>query len=263
MILASNGIIASSISGIDADYLAFYNRVIAAGGSLTTTEQTATLQLVLDLKSNNIWTSMKAIYPMVGASAAACAQNLKSSSFTGTFSSGWTFASTGATPNGSSAYMETYFNTSTDIGTNTGCLGYYSRTNNGPQNMVEMGALATNYFFMHVCLSNTFYIMPNTPAAVGYIAVTNTDSSGFYQGFRTGATTIGGKKNATSYSSSIAYASVNLSVYIGARHVAAGGEYYTNRQCAYAYMGDSLTDTQAGNYYTLVQAFQTSLSRQV
>jgi hypothetical protein len=25
-----------------------------------------------------IWTSMKAIYPMVGASAAACAQNLKS-----------------------------------------------------------------------------------------------------------------------------------------------------------------------------------------
>ena len=54
---------------------------------------------------------MKAIYPMVGASAAACAQNLKSSSFTGTFTSGWTFASSGVTPNGTSAYFNTYINT--------------------------------------------------------------------------------------------------------------------------------------------------------
>jgi len=38
MILASHGIIASSISGVDADWLAYYNRVIAAGGSLTTTD---------------------------------------------------------------------------------------------------------------------------------------------------------------------------------------------------------------------------------
>ena len=62
------------------------------------------------MKSAGIWTPMKAIYPMVGASAAACAQNLKSSSFTGTFTSGWTFASTGVTPNGTSAYFNTGFN---------------------------------------------------------------------------------------------------------------------------------------------------------
>jgi hypothetical protein len=61
---------------------------------------------------------MKAIYPMVGASAAACAQNLKSSSFTGTFSSGWTFASTGVTPNGTSAYMDTTFLPSTSFTNN-------------------------------------------------------------------------------------------------------------------------------------------------
>lgn len=264
MILASNGILASSIqSGGDADYVAFYNRVIAAGGSLTSTEQSATLQLVLDLKSYGIWANMKAIYPMVGASAAACAQNLKSSSFTGTFTSGWTFASTGATPNGTSAYMETYFNSSTDSSTNSGCLGYYSRTNNGSQNMVEMGALATNYFFMHVCLGNTFYIMPNTQAAIGYIAVPNTNSSGFYQGYRTGSTAIEGRRNSTSYSGSVAFGSVNLSVWLGTRHVASGGEFYTNRECAFAYLGDSLTGSQASNYYTAVQAFQTTIGRQV
>jgi hypothetical protein len=71
--------------GYDSDAQAFFDRVTTASGSLSTTEQAAVNQLVLDLKANSIWTPMKAIYPMVGASAAACAQNLKSSSFTGTF----------------------------------------------------------------------------------------------------------------------------------------------------------------------------------
>ena len=99
MILASHGIIASQIASFDADAGAFFGRVTTAGGSLSLTEKQAVNQLVLDLKANSLWTPMKAIYPMVGASAAACAQNLKSSCFTGTFSSGWTFASGGITGN--------------------------------------------------------------------------------------------------------------------------------------------------------------------
>jgi FMN-dependent NADH-azoreductase len=76
---------AAAAGGFDADAQAFFDRVTTAGGTLSTTEKNATNQLVLDMKSAGIWSSMKAIYPMVGASAAACAQNLKSSSFTGTF----------------------------------------------------------------------------------------------------------------------------------------------------------------------------------
>ena len=107
MILASNGIIASQIASFDADALAFFSRVTTAGGSLSTTEKSAVNQLVLDLKSYSIWTKMKAIYPMVGASAAACAQNLVSSSFTGTFSGGGTYASTGIIGNGINNYLNT------------------------------------------------------------------------------------------------------------------------------------------------------------
>ena len=85
----------TNISGggaFDSDAQAYFDRVSTAGGTLSTTEKNAVNQLVIDLKANSLWTPMKAIYPMVGASAAACAQNLKSSSFTGAFSSGWTFA---------------------------------------------------------------------------------------------------------------------------------------------------------------------------
>jgi hypothetical protein len=115
--------------GVDEDAVAFFGRVYTAGGSLTYTEVTATQQLVADMKAASIWTPMKAIYPMVGASAAACAQNLKSSSFTGTFTSGWTFASTGVTPNGTSAYMDTAMNQSTNLSNDSVSLCYYSRTN--------------------------------------------------------------------------------------------------------------------------------------
>ena len=129
--------------------------------------------------------------------------------------------------------------------------------------MSEMGSLSTNYFFMHVCISNQLVLVPNTPPIVGYIYVSNTNSSGFFQTYRTGASTTGGRRNATSYTASIAYAAPNLQVYIGARNETSGAAYFSNRQCALSYLGDSINDTQASNFYTAVQTFQTSLSRQV
>jgi hypothetical protein len=83
---------------------------------------------------------MKAIYPMVGASAAACAQNLKSASFTGTFTSGWTFASTGATPNGTSAFMNTTLTPSVSLAANNIHLSYYSRTQSASIQNSTMGS---------------------------------------------------------------------------------------------------------------------------
>jgi len=65
-----------SASPSDGDAQAFIFRVEAAGGTLTTTEKNSINTLVVRLKAANIWTKLLAVYPMVGASAAACAQNL-------------------------------------------------------------------------------------------------------------------------------------------------------------------------------------------
>ena len=40
-------------------------------------------------------------------------------------------------------------------------------------------------------------------------------------------------------------------------------EFYTNAECAFASIGDGLSDAEAANFYTAVQAFQTTLNRQV
>jgi hypothetical protein len=248
----------------DADAEAFFDRVTAAGGTLSTTEKDATNQLVLDLKANSLWTPIKAIYPMVGSSAAACAQNLKSSSFTGTFTSGWTFASTGVTGNGTSAYFDTNVNENTTMTLNNIHISHYSRTNNTSA-VCDIGLLDTN---VTVGTHTITY-------SSGNAAVRNTDISG---GFTATSSTAGMFINSRSsfietkyfYNSSlfntITSASVqksNLNYFLGARNNSNTAALFSNRQYAFASIGDGLTDTQASNFYTAVQAFQTTLSRNV
>jgi hypothetical protein len=267
MILATHGIIGSG-AAFDADAVAFFNRVTTAGGTLSTTEKQAVNQLVLDLKANSLWTPMKAIYPMVGASSAACAQNLKSSSFTGTFTSGWTFASTGVTPNGTSAYMETGFIASANLTKGSGHLSYYSRT------QTDVG------------LAGNASTMGNNDGGRGRMVLRRPDNSCFME---CGTNGVDSRRYSTTDSRCFAVANVisnqNVDYFrnaikqtsleanttgqgwatgvmtIGAGWVSAG--QYDNKQCGFASIGDGLTDTQASNFYTAVQAFQTTLSRQV
>jgi hypothetical protein len=262
MILASNGIIASSISGVDADYLAFYNRVIAAGGSLNATEQSATNQLVLSLKANGIWNSCLAIYPMVGASAAACAQNLKSSSFTGVFTSGWTFASTGATPNGTSAYMNTNFNPNGILTTSSGHYTYYSRTNVNGLHSELGGDSSGNQHSLNI-YSGEFY--PVYKALAGaFLSIVVANSQGFWLVNRNSATNTQGFRNGSQLINGAQTAGVpNANIYIGALNNNGTPIQFTTKQCAFSSIGDGMTNTQASNYYTVVQSFQTSLSRNV
>lgn len=253
MILATHGVIASQIASFDADAVAFFNRVTTAGGSLSTTEKQAVNQLVLDLKANSLWTPMKAIYPMVGASAAACAQNLKSASFTGTFSSGWTFASTGVTGNGTSAFFDTTLNPN---GFTSFHQSYYSRTTNTTGR--DMGIEGYDII---ISLGGTFY----GRFGASNVITGNGDSKGFY--INTESSTLSHKafKNGTQLGTTQTFGGAypNFKNYIGAISVANVATYFTVRQCAFASMGDGLTDTQASNFYTAVNSFQVSLSRNV
>lgn len=274
MILATHGIVGSQIVQVDADWLAYYNRVITAGGLLSTTEQTATQKLVKDLKDYGIWTKMKAIYPMVGASAAACAQNLKSLSFTGTFTSNWTFASSGITPNGTSDFMNTGLNASTNLTTNNVHLSFYSNINQSKTGFpVDIGAnnspssLPTdNYLQLAVRRSTGAVFEANRYTSGIAVSFSTSDSRGLTLGSRTTNTSNKIYKNgtlqATATSDNLSV-NPNLNIYIGATNQANTAGNFSNITCAFASIGDGLTDTEAGNFYTLVQAFQTTLSRNV
>jgi len=262
------GLIGSQeVSDTDADAQAFFDRVTAAGGSLSATEKTAVNTLVVQMKLDGTWTPMKAIYPMVGASAAACAQNLKSSSFTGTFTSGWTFASTGVTPNGTSAYMDTTLIPSVSIASQDSThLSYYASTNvkNSAFNIGVRGANVIDLFIGARFDSTNSYNNVNTQTVTtrsetsnvnGFIAVSRINSSTFkyYKGNSVNQT----------YSISSTGLPNTHPIWIGALNLQGVVFRPDNARISFASIGDGLTDTEESNLYTAVQAFQTTLSRQV
>ena len=251
----------------DPDAQAFFNRVTTAGGTLSATEQTAVNQLVLDMKSYGIWSAMKAIYPMVGATAAACAQNLKSSSFTGTFTSGWTFASTGATPNGTSAYMNTALTPSVSLNTTNFSLSYYSRTNSNASTTVyptDIGSFSSSSSVITVNLYRPSLSPQNSGGGYRLEVGASVLASSKYYGIVSRTTNslqklfINNSLSATDTTLDTG-TRPSIPIYLG---VANGLPNYADRQCAFAHIGDGLTDTEASNLYTAVQAFQTTLSRQ-
>jgi hypothetical protein len=248
----------------DTDAQSFFDRVTAAGGLLSLTEKTATNQLVLDLKANSLWTPMKAIYPMVGASAAACAQNLKSSSFTGTFSTGWTFASTGVTPNGSSAYFDTTLVPNTDLTLTSGHMSFYSRSNNntGVYDMAAVGG-ATEQNLITRYSNNQFYACYGNTAQV--LSTANTSSLGLFVTNRNSATNTTAYKNGSLVMNGTQTSLLSTSkIFIGAAGTSGGtATGFGTKETAFNSIGDGLLDAQASAFYSVVQSFQVALSRSV
>lgn len=239
----------------DPDAQAFFDRVTTAGGTLTTTEKNATNQLVLDMKSAGIWSAMRAVYPMVGASAAACAQNLVSSSFTGTFNGGWTFASTGVTGNGVNNYMETNLNMSAQLPTGAN-IGFYGRTNHTGASTYPLawGAVVPPIFLY---LGGPQY----QDSYLGTTA-TNLGNSSGYLGFFQRSATLGANNRRLNAidkgTNGQNYTAANTTMVLGYINTDT-----TNSEIAFFSIGDYITTTQQDTFYTAVQAFQTTLSRQV
>lgn len=269
MIRATIGIFSQGGVSFDADAQAFFDRVTTDGGSLSNTEKTAVNQLVLDMKDDGIWTKMKAIYPMVGASAAACSQNLKSSSFTGVFNGGWTFASTGVTPNGTSAYMDTGLNTSTNLTKTSAHLSAYIRTNSTVGSPYDMGN-STNFG----ATIDPTYLISRYPGNDAYFGIadpsyaTSVDSSnslGFWCGATNGSSTQTLYKNGSSIKTGTAGIGnlANNNIYIAAHNGGGTAQLFSNKENAFASIGDGLTDLEAGYFYTAVNDFQVTLSRNV
>jgi len=252
----------------DTDAQAFFDRVTAAGGTLSDTEKNAVNILTLALKSAGIWTLMKAIYPMVGASAAACAQNLKSSSFTGTFTSGWTYSSNGVTPNGTNAYMNTGLNpVAQSLTSGDSHLSYYARTSATTSDPAEIANFSDS--------SNAFVLQSKTGVtnryfySVGFAAsrVVSTAPTGLLNGSAIANTRRDLYVNGVSVANNITTDTAtlgNYSLFIGGANLSGTTSgSFTNSQCAFASIGNGLTSSQASDLYSNVQAFQTSLSRNV
>jgi hypothetical protein len=252
----------------DPDAQAFVDRVFAAGGSVTSTEANAVNTLTIGLKASGIWSLMKVIYPFVGASAASCAQNLKSSSFTGTFVNPWTFTSAGIQQFGTS-HMNTNFNNQANwTSTSNGSMGFVSATNETGTTVVDMGvspnllnlndasAICANYNGTYFAAINCTSIVPGVanPSTIGFFVTSRLNSSTFSK-YKRGSSTI----NLTN--TDPIGANTNTSIYLSAGNQANNALFFSKKLYNFCFIGDGLTQTQVDDYWTLLQTFNSSLGR--
>lgn len=246
-------------AAVDPDAQAF----ITAAAITDPTQQSAINTLVVDLKGYSIWTKFKAIYPIVGGSASSHAVNLKTpGTYNMSFATGVTHSSTGMI-SGGAGYADTNLSQSL-LSQNSTHLSFYSRTNLNT-NQAEIGINGPVYNLMQIRVSGTGYYLINTG---GLPTAAETDSRGFFIGNRQASNDIDAWKNGVKILNGTTASGVvvNGNLFILAYNNIQGGggaAAVSTKQCAFASIGDGLTDTDAANFYTAVQAFQTTLSRQV
>jgi len=229
----------------------------------------AVCTLTTSLKNNGLWTKLSAIYPMVGGSPFSHKFNLKNpadtnAAFRLSFVGGLTHNSNGITGNGVNAWADTFLN-HLSLPTNSNHISSYSRTNI-IQSSVEIGTMG----------SANPTITPGIHHSSGYTVIgaffrnnynsfastVNLNSTGFYLSTRTATNLSKLYKNGLSIATLTGSVTTTFSETFNILGIGYG-RYLSSRNLAFASIGTGLTDTEATNFYNIVQTFQTTLNRQV
>lgn len=257
----------------DPDAQSFFT----AAGITDTNQKTAVNQLVLDLKSYGIWEKYSVIYPFVGGSSSTCSYNLKTpSSYQISFYGGWTWNSNGIT-SGVNSYGDTGFSPYSGFNSDTDYqYSIYSRTVGDSNDFFTLDFTGCDEYGYISSIHNLYIRSSNQlqfyDVDGGYNTRTysSTDGSGLYTISRTNSTNYVAYRNGTAMtltgftSSGAGSRPVGNVVITGINDPCAGiSALGTIKNYAFWAMGNGLTSIESSNLYTAVQAFQTTLGRQV
>jgi hypothetical protein len=271
---AANTWLRAALSTWDSDATAF----LTAAGITDATQSSAIGTLVGSLKSAGVWSKMRAIYPFIGGTASTHKWNLKDprdldAAYRLAFSGNWTHSATGVTPDGSTAYANTFAVPSTFFSDYTGAYGLYLRTNPASSTgyRVDMGAQffsdpTSNRFLQHIGSTdgNSYYDWRNrvtvatstVGSVIGFHVVSRTSTS-LMTVYRNGNSVASGT------SSDITTDLPNRALYIGAQNHSDGPSLHSNREQSFVFLSESLSGSEVTAVNAAVQAFQTALGRNV
>lgn len=270
----TNTIECSGTGAYDANAQTYITAIeTALGSSLSSTQKSAINTLILDLKSSSIWTSLIALYPFIGGTAATHAINAKTP---GTYNITWngtlTHSSNGVQGDGSTGYGNTGINVSS-LGLSVYNLSasLYSRTNSPAAETIEFGAYngesaagpqlaikrlntSGGYF---VCANDNRKALYNSPMSTGLFTgsiVSQTDTRFFQNGTQVAINT---ESNTGS--------SVNGFLAIHAINDITKGNvrYHSARQLSFGCFGLGLSDSEVSILASAVQTLQAALNRDV
>ena len=256
--------------GYDADAEAYLNALVASGATgMSATISAATFTLFTSLKSNNLYTKIDVMYPFVGGTSGSTridAKNPSSSSYHLSFQgTGWTYNASGATSNGASnTYANTSFNPSNNtlndqhasiymldntVLTGTG-KNYIGASSGGRYFVIAQDGTPKEFYG----ISNTGGSTANAPLPQGQYLISSTANT-MSNLYRNGSLRTSGTSSSAQ--------NINISVYIGAMNNSGSAiQNYANTY-SFVTIGNGLNNTEISNLYTIIQTYQTSLSRNV
>jgi hypothetical protein len=218
---------------------------------------------------------MKAVYPFIGGSASSHKWNLKDprdldAAFRLSFAGGITHSSTGVLFNGSTGYANTNLVPNTDMSAYNMHLSFYSRSNVSAGTAIDFGGLGTGgssqYMHMHLRYTGDIWYALLHQNNSGIDSVSNNTSLGFFNANRTANNSKTHFRNGTNLGTSTTVTSAAFTtsaLFLGAGNVDFSPSNYSNKECAFASIGDGLNNTEAAAFYTAVQTFQTTLGRSI
>jgi hypothetical protein len=218
---------------------------------------------------------------MVGGTSTTCMYNLKDprdldAAYRISFSGSWTFTSTGAAPDGSTAYGNTHFTPDGILSVNSCHLSYYSRdSTSGASAHCELGASDNSYLplmtlsiFLTDDYADEYEFNSGTYVeADGALKYASDDSLGFFLGTRTSSTAAalykGSTQKATNTNSNAATNLSSNSIFICGLNALGTMQEPSDRECAFATIGAGINSTIEALMYSDIQTFNTSLGRNV
>ena len=251
----------------DADAAAYLEAVVSAGGSVDATMSAATDTLFTSLKSNGIYSKIKAMYPVLGGTAASHKFNAinpldTNAAFRLTFTAGWTHSSSGmevdTDPN---HYANTYFNPSVEqSSTDEQHYSIYTTSNEQAQH-TSMGAydgsveagIYTSYsttgrFYCSVGSGLSFYTQ-STDIGIGNFVVSTTGTNTI--GYKNGVSVINDVKTPQL---------VNRTMFLGGEN--GNGQTANNPlNIIFSTIGNKLSGSEISTMSSIINTFQTTLGR--
>ena len=234
------------------------------------TQVTAINYLVKELVDNNLMGKCKVIYPMIGGDATRHRYNLVDvGANLLTFIGGWTHGANGALPNGVNAYATTGFVPSTIVENNIH-FSYYSRTNSQISDELiigsnSLGLSPSTYLRIRDAGNQTQAyssgIGTNQPTAFGTL-----DSRGLFMGNFQSDTLRQVIRNKTVLNQNTVNQALGKStqqMYLSSYNNNNAPLTFTNKECAFASVGNGMTNVEQSLFYDIIQEYQTILGRNV
>jgi hypothetical protein len=178
----------------------------------------------------------------------------------------WTFTPTGATPNGTNAYMDTGFNPSTNLTIPSSHQSQYQRNNasdsgfrgvwdgGGASLRLEFAVNSGSFSGNCAYWSNGAGGFPSLIANSNGLILARSLSAGI-SFYRNGTSFASGTSSTANFP--------NRNYWLGALNNNGSASFYSNMPFSWFSLGDGLTDAEAATLYTIVQQFQVNWNRAV